>query len=96
MATRERNKSGGTTNHGIEIDAMRRQVAMTMQEWPSSPDMPQELFHETTILAAAADLLEVHDSSGISLDDWIGPRMLVETAMMIIDLPRETFLENHV
>jgi phosphosulfolactate phosphohydrolase-like enzyme len=29
-------------------------------------------------LAVAADLLEAHDETGISLDDWLSARLLVE------------------
>ena len=42
------------------------------------------------MLEAAAALLEVHDSTGISLDNWNGPREFVE------DLIGTPITENHV
>lgn len=58
-----------TTDHSEEISALRFLVDSTRN-------------HEVAIIArAAADLLEVHDATGISLDDWIGPRNLVNFAL---------------
>lgn len=33
---------------------------------------------EALTLAVAADLLQAHDETGISLDDWLSARLLVE------------------
>lgn len=47
--------------------------------------------HERVLMfEAAAALLEVHDTTGISLDNWKGPREFVE--MML----GEPIQENHV
>lgn len=93
--------NGGTyeqdyTVHADEIAAMRQRVADIMAEYPNASEAPRVAFLEATICQAAAALLEVHDDTGISLDNWVGPREVVETALMTIGLPRETFLENHV
>jgi len=45
---------------------------------------------EALTLAVAADLLEAHDETGISLDDWLSARLLVE---LLIGKP---ILENDV
>ncbi len=58
-----------TTDHSEEIGALRF----------LSDNTPNV---EVGILArCAADLLEVHDATGISLDDWTGPRNLVNFAL---------------
>ena len=38
-------------------------------------------------LLAAAALLEVHDDTGISLDDWVGPREFVNDVLAEFGLP---------
>lgn len=78
------NRSGGTTDHSDEIRDLR---AFSRQSRGPS---------DAAIIArAAADLLEVHDASGISLDDWTGPRDLVNLALSRY-LTRGTFTPNGV
>jgi len=63
----EPNECGGTTDHSEEI-AMLRQLA-------------GEVTSNTNLVVdvnLAADLLEAHDQTGISLDDWPYARRYVE------------------
>ena len=83
------------TDHTDEIAALRSESARLMRETP-----PEEAQHVDAILNAAfetaAALLEVHDATGISLDDWDGPRELVVACLTGIGYPDGTFLPNHV
>lgn len=91
------NYSALHTDHSAEIQAMRDFALSIVAKYPDGASTAPHLeFLEATVCMAAAGLLEVHDDSGISLDNWTGPRELVETGLMIVGLPRETFLENHV
>ena len=66
-----------TTDHSEEIRALR-------DAWLAQTERQS---HRTAILyRAAADLLEVHDETGISLDDWDGPRNLVNLALSDLGL----------
>lgn len=67
------------TNHRNEIVALRA-VANT-------PVVRSDLERQT--LEVAADLLEMHDATGISLDDWPAARSLVE------NLIGHPITENH-
>ena len=67
------------TNHTDEIAELRWRA-----DRPGLDDL------EAAALRAAADLLECHDATGISLDDWEGPGALVNLL-----LPKR-FLHNHV
>lgn len=91
MSFYERNRSGGTTNHVEEIDQLRARAAELRTLRPN-PRPPQDavVVLEVCALETAAALLEVHDASGISLDDWVGPRQLIDFFIG----PR--FLENGV
>lgn len=88
----EANAKGGTTDHSEEIAEMEKFVAISMAE----KDVPYGMFLETLIVKTAATLLQGHDDSGISLDNWTGPRELVEQALSIIGKGDEDFVENGV
>jgi hypothetical protein len=86
-----------TTDHSDEITMMRYAATAIRTRYPDSKDCPYVEYLEARVLDGAADLLEVHDATGISLDDWDGPRKLVETAMRILKLDHATtFLTNGV
>lgn len=59
------NASGGTTDHSEEIKRLRER-AKTKEHY------------DQLIYNLAADLLVSHDESGISLDNWLYARRLVE------------------
>lgn len=81
-----------TTDHSEDITAMEKFVLESMVE-----DHPEYgMFLETLIVKAAAALLTCHDATGISLDNWTGPRELVEQALTIIGKGDEDFVENGV
>ena len=63
--------SGGTTSHEDEIRELRENAERFAINDAGS----------AIVARAAADLLEVHDASGISLDNWAGPRNLVNLAL---------------
>lgn len=88
-----------TTDHNIEITAMREKAKEIVQKYPIGGEerAPESEFWKCTILMASAALLECHDATGISLDDWVGPRELVELGLTLIDLDSdEVFLKNGV
>lgn len=58
-----------TTDHSADILALRNKA-----QDPSSSDTSAGLL----TLSTAADLLELHDQTGISLDHWVNARSLVE------------------
>lgn len=60
------NAWGGSTDHSIEIAALQWMAGI-------SEDLQDSLVYGT-----AAELLASHDQTGISLDEWLAPRMLVE------------------
>lgn len=75
------------TDHGADINQMRLVIKQLRLQLASSQTNPADLAplqREVVILKAAADLLECHDDTGISLDSWPGPRALVELAFEII------------
>lgn len=63
------------TDHRTEIEALRG-LADNMAVG-SDPSHTDELLKVLT-LRVAADLLEIHDATGISLDNWPAARQLVE------------------
>lgn len=69
------NASGGNTDHSEEIAELRRRAS-------SSNDRDFVIN-----LNLAADLLEAHDESGISLDDWPWARQFVERAIAAPVIP---------
>lgn len=72
------------TNHRHQIEIMRK-VA-------TKPNNVGSQFSHRVLAAAA--LLEVHDDTGISLDNWHGPKEFVNDVLAEFDLP--PFTENHV
>lgn len=88
--------SGIHSDHSEEITALRQRVGLLITQHPPETATPEQAILITGLETAAA-LLEVHDDTGISLDNWIGPRQLVESAFMYLGLdPDATFLENGV
>lgn len=61
----EPNRSGGTTDHGAEVMRLRQRAKNKER-------------YDHLVYLLAADLLEAHDESGISLDNWPAARNLVE------------------
>lgn len=59
--------TGGTTDHSEEIGALRTMARLTTHE------------HFKRSYQLAADLLEAHDDTGISLDDWPAAKLFVES-----------------
>lgn len=96
MSSYAPNPSGGTTDHTIERLIMVARAREIMQQYPDVRTCPAELRKDAAILMAAAALLEVHDASGISLDDWIGPRQLITEALELVGLTDDLFLPNGV
>lgn len=87
-----------TTDHSDEILRLRR-IADEMSGVPvdSSTANPRAVMDwklRYAAVKAAASLLEVHDDTGISLDDWLGVRDLVDTVLEQYELGE--LLENHV
>ncbi len=83
------------TFHGLEIAAMRADdEAIRASVKPEDATFEQGL--RSAAMRTAAALLEVHDDTGISLDNWVGPRELVELCLHTLGYPDGTFLENHV
>lgn len=68
-----RNDSGGTTDHSTDIELLRNAAA----QWKTGEQDSMAF----AMYSCAADLLEDHDRSGISLNYWDGPRALVEVAL---------------
>ena len=60
------NRYGGTTDHSQEIAALRKVASLMLDD---------DLIIQLNL---AADLLEAHDQTGISLDDWPWARRFVE------------------
>lgn len=60
------------TNHSIEIGLMRQAAEQVSSEST-----------EALLLRAAADILEAHDATGISLDEWTDVRIFVEDQMYL-------------
>lgn len=59
------NASGGTTDHSEEVARLRERSK-------------RKEYYDKLVYLTAADLLESHDESGISLDNWLPARALVE------------------
>lgn len=59
------NASGGVTDHGEEVMRLRQRAKSKER-------------YDQIVYLLAADLLEAHDESGISLDSWKPARDLVE------------------
>lgn len=95
MSHYARNASGGTTDHTDEIRALRAESNRLCREVKPEDATPEQAILNAAFMASAA-LLEVHDASGISLDNWIGPREMVEACLTGIGYPDGTFLENGV
>lgn len=74
------NQYGGTTDHSDEIAELRRMAKEVLDEGDSISDDGE--FTDSrggyVTLMLAADLLEAHDQTGISLDDWPYAREFVE------------------
>lgn len=66
------------SDHSDEIAALRDRAGATTDR------------QEALVLAVAAELLQGHDDTGLSLDHWLAPRMLVE---MLIG---RSIIENEV
>lgn len=76
-----------TTSHALEIANLRHIAArLSDAHQGTRPDVALL----TLTYRVAADLLEAHDDTGISLDNWSSARGLVET------LIGEEILENAV
>lgn len=73
------------TDHSEQIETLR-ETAETHKE--------HGLISSSVIYNAAADLLEVHDATGISLDDFGAVKELVEFALR--DLGLDPFTPNGV
>lgn len=90
----------GHTDHAEEIATMRAWAEMLTKGDPfskvttASGEMPTGTL--VTILEAAAGLLEVHDHTGISLDDWHGPKELVQHALVLMQFSPDALLPNGV
>ena len=61
----EPNKSGGNTDHAEEVARLRERAKRKER-------------YDQLVYLLAADLLEAHDESAISLDNWKPARDLVE------------------
>lgn len=89
-----------TTSHEHEIKTMREWVRMLVKGEPMAVMetkigvIPAGVL--AVILEASAALLETHDATGISLDDWTGPRELVELGLVLMLFPEGTLLANGV
>jgi hypothetical protein len=55
-----------TCDHSEEIARLRQQAGLSSER------------QQALVCAVAAELLQAHDETGISLDEWLAPRMLVE------------------
>ena len=87
------------TDHSGEIAKMRDRANLIVKTFRGTGkhEPSQAMVLEATLLMAAAALLEVHDDTGISLDNWIGPRQLVESALELCGYDSDTvFLPNGV
>lgn len=96
----------GVTNHEAEVTAMRllcfekRTLLDSYAEARSSGLVSekaiQRVILDVVVLDAAADLLECHDATGVTLDDWTGPKALVHEALAMIGLEPHHLLANGV
>lgn len=72
-----------TTDHSTEIQTLRdraRRLREDGVEAPSSYTVVRTT-HLGVIYGLLADLLQMHDDTGISLDEWTNARVAVETAL---------------
>lgn len=71
----------GTTDHRHAIDILRRQrdhrIARAL-DMTETPQTRADAGDQANCFALAADLLECHDQTGISLDNWPSARAFVE------------------
>lgn len=103
MSTRKDGSDYTHTDHTDEIRALRVESDRIMRTFqrgrptaePSKVDVRWKDDIVMTAFAASAALLEVHDATGISLDNWAGPKQLVKACLRAIGLDG-TFLENEV
>jgi hypothetical protein len=54
------------SDHAEEIARLRERAGLSDER------------QQALVYAVAAELLQAHDETGISLDDWLAPRLLVE------------------
>ena len=77
------------TDHSAEIAVLRRTAeTLDIKGLLDNPDAPASI--ESLTYYLAADLLGCHDDTGISLDNWLAARQLVER------LTGTPVRENHV
>lgn len=109
MSTRlENDPNMRTTDHGDEIATLRHELALIMDTkrgvWQFNGAHPSvsvgtrsvPTLVAGTLIQTAMTLLETHDATGISLDDWTGPREMVLLALNLVGYPDEALLENGV
>jgi len=85
-----------STDHSAEVLLMRA-ATVTAREKAATARSPisRDLFdREALILDAAADLLECHDATGVTLDEWSGPKALVHAALELVGLEPERLLHH--
>lgn len=76
----------GRTDHSKAIAAIRKRIQQDVDVMANPAFMATstgKMEYELVILAAAADLLQAHDDTGLSLDNWAGPLALVQLALQI-------------
>lgn len=84
-----------TTDHSDDIAALRAFTKNIMEQYPDIDDCPDLEQLQAVVCQAAAALLECHDATGISLDNWTGPRELVVQALWTVGR-FDVFKENNV
>lgn len=92
-----------TTDHSDEVARLRAVTKRCMElselgGWDTEitlGDFTLPVMVMGAVTECAAALLEVHDDTGISLDNWVGPRELCELALLIIGAD-EAFLVNGI
>lgn len=73
------NECGGTTDHSQEIVDLRVEAFKLNEIMHLDGTCPTEgHIIRSMALSVAADLLELHDRTGISLDNWRSARAMVE------------------
>jgi len=84
------NTDTNKSDHSEEIEELRRRAATIKERMRLLPNhMQEQATHDHLEFEAAAAILEVHDMTGLSLDEW-APRGWIE---MLIGHP---ITENHV
>lgn len=84
------------TDHSTDIAALRGISERIVAAFPDVNTAPSETRKDAVIAECAAALLEVHDDTGIALDNWTGPYELVIEGLALIGQPREAFIPNGV